>query len=79
MKWINETKEVQVEIIERVKVISFLKYIVFPSFVIFFYKTKVYSLFSCAFCVELHNPRIFSPHLPLIYQRYLEKKMKTLL
>lgn len=35
MKWINETKEVQVEIIERVKVIGFLKYIVFPSFVIF--------------------------------------------
>lgn len=78
MKWINETKEVQVEIIERVKVIIFLIYIVFPSFVIF-YKAKVCSLFSCTFCVKLHNPRIFSPHLPLIYQRYLEKKMKTLL
>lgn len=35
MKWIKETKKVQVEIIERVKVIIFLIYIVFPSFVIF--------------------------------------------
>lgn len=35
LKWIKETKKVQVEIIERVKVIIFLIYIVFPSFVIF--------------------------------------------